>query len=55
MLSDETTEMGVFNPAIAKPRENAKAIFKTYEGFIYGYIHYITDLFSKKVQNIATH
>jgi len=32
---------------LAKPRQNAEAILKTYELFIYGDIHCITDKFRK--------
>ena len=34
---------------LAKPRQNAKAVFKTYELFIYGDIYYIQTYFVKNV------
>jgi hypothetical protein len=35
--------------SLAKPRQNAEEILKTYELFIYGDIHYITKWFCKNV------
>jgi len=39
--------------SLAKPRQNAKAVFKPYELFVYGDIHYITHTFCENVLKIA--
>jgi hypothetical protein len=43
--ADISKEKPTLTISLAKPRQNAKAIFKTYELFVYGYIYYITHTF----------
>jgi hypothetical protein len=45
---------GLLSPSLPKPRQNAEAIVKTYELFIYGDIHHIRSSFRKNVLAIAT-
>jgi hypothetical protein len=45
-ISNEKTFFGNF--PLAQPRQNAQVSFKTYEIFIYGDIHYITNSNCKK-------
>jgi hypothetical protein len=51
MLPAETFEMRkcLLTLSLAKPRQNAEAILKTYELIIYGDTHYITNSFCKNV------
>jgi hypothetical protein len=56
MLPAETFEMrkSLLTLSLAKPRQNAKAMLKTYQ-FVYGDMHCITNSFCKKnVLKIAT-
>jgi hypothetical protein len=48
MLPEETFKPSL-NPFLGKAIQKAEAILKTYKLFIYGDIHYVTNLFFKYV------
>ena len=51
--SDISNEKTFFvNFPLAQPRQNAQVSLKTYEIFIYGYIHYVTNSNCKKINCI---
>jgi lysyl-tRNA synthetase class II len=51
--ADISKEKPTLTSPLAKPRQNAKAVFKIYELFVYGYTYYITHTFCENVLKIA--